>query len=157
MATMVTDGLDEFMLSMQEIAGLPNSVVDDMLQAGGEVLVQAQKRAAPKKTGTLKGSIKKGKMFRNWKGAYIDIKPEGTHHTTGKPSEGGKSGNTGKRRGSTGNTVSNAEVAFIHEFGAPGRNIKAQQWILKANEQSATETTAAKQKVYDDYLTQKGL
>ena len=157
MATMVTDGLDEFMLSMQEIAGLPNSVVDDMLQAGGEVLVQAQKRAAPKKTGKMSGSIKKGRMFRNWKGAYIDIKPEGTHHTTGSPSKGGRSGNTGKRRGSTGNTVSNAEVAFIHEFGAPGRNIKAKQWMLKANEQSAVQTTEAKQKVYDKWLTDKGL
>ena len=157
MATMTTDGLDSFALSMAEIASLPNSVVDDMLQAGGEVLVQAQRRAAPKRTGKLAASIKKGKISRNYKGACIEIKPEGTHHTTKSPSKGGKSGNTGKRRGSTGNTVSNAEVAFIHEFGAPGRHIKARQWIQKANEQAAAEAVEANRKVYDNYLTQKGL
>ncbi len=157
MATMVTEGLNEFMLSMQEIAGLPDSVIDDMLQAGGEVLVEAQRKAAPKNTGTLAESIEKGDMSRDHKGAYIDIKPEGTHHTTGKASKGGKSGNTGKRRGSTGNTVSNAEVAFIHEFGAPGRNIKARQWMHKANEQAADKTTEAKRKVYDNWLSEKGL
>lgn len=157
MAMMVTDGLDEFMLTMQEVAGLPDSVVDDMLQAGGEVLVDAQKKAAPKKTGKLASSIKKGNMKRSYQGAYIDIKPEGTHHTTGSPSKGGRSGNTGKRRGGGSYTVTNAEVAFIHEFGAPGRNIKARQWILKANELSAAQTTEAKKKVYDNWLSEKGL
>lgn len=37
-------GLDEFSLSLKEAAELPNSVKDDMLKAGADVLVTALKK-----------------------------------------------------------------------------------------------------------------
>ena len=35
-------GLDEFSLSLQELAELPNAVQDDMLEAGAAVVAKAQ-------------------------------------------------------------------------------------------------------------------
>ena len=46
MANCSVDGLDEFMLSMQQVAELPKSVIDDMLKAGADVAAEAQRKEA---------------------------------------------------------------------------------------------------------------
>ena len=51
----------------------------------------------------------------------------------------------------------NAEVGFIHEYGAPGRGIPAKQWMRKANEQAEDAACTAAEDVYDDYLRSKNL
>ena len=51
----------------------------------------------------------------------------------------------------------NAEVGFIHEYGAPGRGIPAKQWMRKANERAEDAACTAAEEVYDDYLRSKNL
>lgn len=140
MATLMTEGLNEFSLSLGQIAKLPDSVVGEMLERGGTVIMNAQKNAAPKRTGKLASSIKLGKMRRTYDSAAIEIKPEGVHH---KPKHG--------------KAVRNAEVAFILEYGAKGRNIAPRQWMEKANEGATDQAIAAEEKVYDDWLRQNNL
>ena len=43
MATFSVDGLGDFMLSMQQVAELPGEVIDEILEAGSEVVIKAQK------------------------------------------------------------------------------------------------------------------
>ena len=50
-----------------------------------------------------------------------------------------------------------SEIAFIHEFGAPRRNIKASEWMRKANEAATVEAINAAEKVYDNFLRSKKL
>lgn len=140
MASLTVDGLNEFVLSMDKLAQLPDNVVSKMLTDGGTIIMNAQKAGAPRRTGKLANSIKLGKMKRTYDSAAIEIKPEGTHHTpkTGKP-------------------VRNAEVAFILEYGAPSRNIAPRQWMHKANESAADSAVNAEEKAYNDYLNSLGL
>lgn len=140
MATLMTEGLNEFALSIHEIAQLPSSVINEMLEKGGTVVMNAQKSACPRRTGKLASSIKLGRMFRTYDGAAIEIKPEGTHH---KPKHG--------------KAVRNAEVAFILEYGAPGRHLAARQWMQRANETAAEAATEAEKRVYDAWLSQHNL
>ena len=53
--------------------------------------------------------------------------------------------------------TSSSEVGFIHEYGAPRRNIPAKRWMQNANEKSAAATTAAQAAVYNKFLESKNL
>jgi len=139
-----TSGLDKLILSMEELAGIPDSVVSDMLQAGAAVVAKAHAKRLEElglvKTGRLKGSIKvRPKMRRKGDERYTLVYPSGTHHTS-----------------ATGKATANSQVGFILEAGAPRRSIKAYGWMRDANEQCADEAVEAEAKVYDDYLKSKG-
>lgn len=145
MANFSVSGLDEFMLSMQQVAELPESVIDDMLKAGADVAAEAQRKEAdavlrgPYATGKTALSIKKGRVKLHKDGyRVIYVTPTGT-----------------RRRGSR--TTRNAEIAFINEFGVPHRGIPARPFISVANEKSAAETTAAQAAVYNKFLESKNL
>ena len=43
MATFSVDGLGDFMLSMQQVAELPGEVIDEILEAGSEVVINIRK------------------------------------------------------------------------------------------------------------------
>lgn len=132
------------MLSMKEAAELPDSVAEEMLQAGGKVIAETQRRhylTLLNDTGTLAKSVKVTRMKRKRDGnRFVTIYPQGTHHTYA----GGKK-------------ATNNEVAFVHEYGAEKRGISAKQIIRTSNEESAAETTAVQYKVYDQFLNKNNL
>lgn len=71
MANFSISGLDEFMLSMQQVAELPESVMDEMLNEQADFLIpEIQKRgyAYGVGSGELLKSIKKGKPKRGKNG-----------------------------------------------------------------------------------------
>lgn len=148
MANFSVDGLDEFMLSMQQVAELPNDVIDDMLNAGADVAAEAQRKEAAVvlrgeyATGTTALSIKKGKVKLHKDGyRVIYVTPTGTRKR-------------GKRKITK---TRNAEIAFVNEFGVPHRGIPARPFISTANEKSAAATTAAQAAVYNKFLESKNL
>ena len=157
-----SDGLDGLVLDLDELAELDDDVIFDMLEAAGEVVAEAQRQKITSlglvDTGLLRDSIKVDHKMRGYMGGvrYINVYPQGAHHVyqsrvKTKAYKRSKHGRTYTYGGGT-KTATAAEVAFIHEFGAPGRNIPAKQWMRTANEECADEAVSAEFKVYDDYL-----
>lgn len=148
MANFSVSGLDEFMLSMQQVAELPESVIEDMLKAGADVVAEAQRKEAsavlrgPYATGETALSIEKGRVKLRRDGSrIIYVTPTGNRKR-------------GKRKVSK---TRNAEIAFVNEFGVPHRGIPARPFISVANEKSAAATTAAQAAVYNQFLESKNL
>lgn len=142
MASFSYTGLDDFILSMEEVANLPDDVIDEMLNAQADILVEAQRRECmamgvhSKGGGQTLKAIKKGDI-KNEKGQrVIHVYPSGTRQR-------------GKKR------VRNGEIAFINEYGKKGQ--KARPFIRVANEKSAGQTTQAGREVYENFLKTKNL
>lgn len=138
MAEFDVSGLDDLMLSLQDVADLPETVQDAMLDAQADVVLQAQQSAAQAiaDTGQTVRSLRKSKP-RTRKGVRsISITFAGS-----------------RKRGET--TTRNAEIAFVNEYGKKG--VPARNFIRKANEQSAAASTQAAKEIYDQYLQSKGL
>lgn len=139
MATFDCKGIDDLMLSMAEIAAVPEDIQDEMLNAQANIVERAQKskgeaygvhRAG---SGVTLGSIKRTKIKSGKDGRGLYVYPQG------KNADGNR----------------NAEVAFINEFGKKGQS--ARPFINDANESSAAQTTEAARKVYDAWLSSKNL
>lgn len=143
MAEFTCNGLDGLMLSLQEIAEIPEEVQDEMLRAGAEVVAKAQREkvraygiydgSSPKH---VADSIKPGKVKLKKGQRIIYVS------TTGS-----------RRRGKT--VTRNSEILFLNEYGT--RRQKARPAVRDANESSAEATTAAQAEVYDKYLRSKDL
>ena len=167
MAGIKAKGIEGLQLSMQEVAAIPREVVLEMLKAGGAVVVRVQKQKLRSlgitRTGRLAGSIE---AFPKTGGrgdfeAKVVVYPAGRHHTyqrrqVTKTYARSKSGRTYTKGGGQGIAYNN-ELAFIYEYGAPRRRIKARYWMKKANEEAAAETVAAEMQVYDRWLSSKDL
>lgn len=140
MAEFGVTGLDELMLSMQEIAQIPDDVVDEILNAQADVTVEAQKAAGRQMgvedTGITLKKLKKGRIKLRKGQRVLYITPTGS-----------------RKRGKT--RTRNAEIAFINEFGKKGQ--KARPFIKLGNEKSAEAATAAGFRVYDRWLKSKNL
>ena len=138
MAEFDVSGLDDLMLSLQDVADLPETVQDAMLDAQADVVLQSQQSAAQAiaDTGQTARSLRKSTP-RTRKGVRsISITFAGS-----------------RKRGET--TTRNAEIAFVNEYGKKG--VPARNFIRKANEQSAAASTQAAKEIYDQYLQSKGL
>ena len=143
MAEFSCNGLDGLMLSLQEIAEIPENVQDVMLHAGAEVVAKAQREkvraygiydgSSPKH---VADSIKPGKVKLKKGQRIIYVSPTGS-----------------RRRGKT--VTRNSEILFVNEYGRRGQ--KARPAVRDANEASAEATTAAQAEVYDKYLRSKDL
>lgn len=158
MAEINFHGLGELRLSMQEVADIPEDVQDEMLNAGADIVVAAQRAEAAKlgkeyrnpgqtrdySTGGVLASIRKGKVKLDKMGnRVLYITPQGSR-TRG-----------GKRKNKDSVTTRNAEIAFLNEYGT--KTIRARGWMRKANESCAAESTAAQAAVYDRFLKSKNL
>lgn len=139
MARLSVSGAAELQLSHEQLAALPDSLLDGMLDAEADVVERAQKAKGRAygvhRTGVTLASITRGKKRKTKDGRAVDVAPQGTNV-----------------RGTR-----NAEVAFLNEYGVPGKNIAPRPFIRDANEECADEAVAAAEKVYDDYLNKKGL
>lgn len=146
MAKLSVNGLDNLMLSLEEIAAIPDDVAREMLDAEAKVVEEYQMGSAatmlngPYSTGQTALSIRRGKMKRGRDGARtVYVTPTGTNDRV----------------------VRNAEVAFINEFGIPrskGRQARpGRQFIRIANEKAADPAVAEAEKIYDEFLKSKNL
>ena len=144
MARITLSGADELELSLQEIAEIPEDVLDEMLSDGADAAMEGHRKSLQShglvRTGTLLRSLKKKKKKGRDGKLYYLISPSGTHHTN-----------------KDGSKVRNAEVGSINEFGAPRKHIPAKQWMRDGNEQSADKVVRAEFSVYDEYLKSKNL
>lgn len=137
-------GIDELILSMKQIAELPDAIADEMLNAGADVLVETQKSVAremlkgPYATGETAREIKKGKVKLRDDQHVIHVTPAGS-----------------RKRGGAKKPTRNAEIMFINEYGA--RHVKARPVIRTANEKSADAVAKAELEIYDRFLKEKGL
>lgn len=132
MARFEVDGMDELMLSMEELSALPDEILDNMLLAEADVVVRAQKTKGRAygvhKTGMTLASIRAGRPRRKSGGKSITIAPEGTN------ADGNR----------------NAEIAFINEYGKSGQ--RARPFIRDANEEAAEQAVSAAEVVYNRWL-----
>ena len=143
MAEFSCNGLDDLMLSLQEIAAIPEEVQDEMLRAGADVVAQAQ-REKVKAYGIYDGSsprhvadtIKPGRVKLKKGQRVIYVTPAGS-----------------RRRGKT--VTRNAEILFVNEYGKRGQ--KARPAIRDANEACAEQMVNAQMAVYDKHLRSKDL
>lgn len=143
MAEFSCNGLDDLVLSLQEIAEIPAEVQEEMLQAGADVVAQAQ-REKVKAYGIYDGSspkhvadtIKPGKVKLKKGQRVIYVSPTGS-----------------RRRGKS--VTRNAEILFVNEYGKRGQ--KARPAIRDANEACAKQMVNAQMTVYDKHLRSKDL
>ena len=132
--------LDGIETLLSAIGDIPDAVADEMLQAGAEVLRDAQEKSArkiltgPYVTGATAASIKVGKVKRDKGGAKaITVGPQGT-----RPD--------GKRA---------AEIAFLNEYGVSRKHIAPRPFIRLANTQSEKAVEEAEQRVLNQHIDSK--
>lgn len=136
MARFEVNGLHELMMDLDELAGVPTGVIDEMLVEGATVAKNAQAKHAasmlrgPYNKGAVAAAGKLGKPGTTSDGRVIAITFEGTQHGTRL-----------------------AEIAFINEFGKRGQ--PARPFIRTANESCADQAVDAEERVYDAWLKSK--
>lgn len=144
MGRLTVNGLDALSDDFAALARLPDSVIDGILDAEAEVIAAAQREEiekqwrGPHSLGISSKSIKKGKAKKDKDGRSLSVYPQGT-----------------RKRG--GQTTRNAEIAFINEYGAPGRHIAARPAIDAANKKKEEEAVAAGERVYNQFLDSRNL
>lgn len=141
MAEFKAIGLDELMLSLQEIAEIPEEVQDEMLNAQGDVVAREQQESARRygiqRTGLMIRSIRKGKVKLDKHGnRVLYVTPVGSRIR-------------GKKK------TSNAEIAFLNEYG--NKKQKARPFMRDANERSAEAATKAAAEIYYRWQESRGL
>ncbi len=141
MAEFKAVGLDELALSLQEIAEIPEDIQDEMLRAQGDIVAQAQRESAQRygiqRTGTLIRSIKPGKVKLDKHGnRVLYVTPVGSRVRGGKK-------------------TTNAEIAFLNEYGTRGQ--RARPFMRDANERSAEAATQAAADIYYRWQDSRGL
>lgn len=140
MAKLSVNGLDDLMLSLEEIAAIPDDVATAMLDAEAQVVEEAQiaegKTMGVYDTGQTLASIRRGRMKKGRDGTrQVYVTPQGTN-------------DKGER---------NATVAFVNEYGVHSRGIPPRPFIATANEKAADPAVAEAEKIYDEFLRSKNL
>ena len=138
------EGLDRLVLDLKELSGLPDSVLEEMINAESDVVVRSQRSKARAmlsgnySKGIVSQAIAKKKARKTGNGIRQMITVDGTvkdeHHKNG---------------------TRVAEIAFINEFGKSSQ--PARPFMKIANEESSDEAVNAAFKVYDNYLKSKNL
>ncbi len=137
MAKLSVNGLGSLMLSLEQVAAIPDDVVRDMLDAEAQVVEEAQVATGMQmgvyRTGETLRSIRRGKLKKDRDGIRtVSITFSGTN-------------DKGER---------NAAVAFINEYGKRGQ--PARPFIATANAAAADSAVAEAEKVYNKFLQDKG-
>ena len=141
MAEMKIDGIDSLGLSLAEIAEIPDDVADRMVTAGAEIAKTAQKAFVRRMGLVDTGQLEKSIRVLTKKNGSDGFRSQAVVYPGGKRKNG----------------VRNAEVGFIHHYGAPKRRIPATRWMDKANDSCADDVVAAELAVYDEFLKSKNL
>ena len=142
MARFDVGGLDDLSKDLASLASLPDEVLDGILDAEADVILQAQRSEigsqwrGPYSQEISAKALKKGPVKKGKGGRSVSVYPQGTR-------------TRGKKR------IRNAEIAFIDEYGKRGQ--PGRPAIRTANEQAAGKATEAGEKVYHAYLDSKNL
>ncbi len=144
MARMEVDGADALIEDLSQLAQMPCEVTDDILNAMADVIVPAQRKeierrwSGPHSMGISAKAIKKTGTKKELDGSSISVFPQGTRKR-------------GKKR------IRNGEIAFINEYGAPGRGIEVRPAIMAATAKNEQKAVKAGERVYHAYLDSKNL
>lgn len=140
MAEFSCNGLDELMVSMQEIEVMPDDVKDELLNAEADALIPEIKErghAYGIPDGKMLQSIKKGKVRTSKKGNKgISVYPAGSRIR-------------GKKR------TTNSEIAFLNNYGT--RHMQARPFWTDSETTSALTMQKAGEGVVDKWLKSKDL
>ena len=136
MAQLKISGLDDVILSMKEIAQIPQPIQDKMLNAGADALIPRQKSLAwqmgVRDTGRTADSIRKTRVRQGKYGdRVVQVYSQGTRRRSGV-------------------TVRNAEIQFLNEYGT--KHQAARPFSAEANKQAASVVLEAESAVYDRWL-----
>ena len=123
-------GLDDVMKEMMSHQQAAEAAIPEMLNAGADILIKAQKSEVQSMklvdTGDMMKSIKGDKIKKDKDGnSYIDVYPKGKD-----------------RKG-----VRNAEKAFIAEYGTS--KLPARPWMRTANAKCSDEITEKEKEIWD--------
>lgn len=161
MATFKSGGVSSLQFDMQQIEELPDEVIEEMLRKTGEI-AEAAMRASIRKLGIvdteqLLESITVTEPRRRKNGTYyVLVYPSGNRRDVyvnfklrkarikGRVKKGRRKGQLIK--------MTNNDVGFVLEFGAPRQHIRAYQWMRRANEASAADVERAQLAIYDEFL-----
>lgn len=152
MAKFSINGLDEISASLEQLSRLSDDEKMSVIMPGAQLLLQRQKEKIlnlfVQRTGDLEASLtieeKTGPD-----GPYAYIFPKGKHRGSSTGKRKGKRRSNGKYSGT------NAEVAYILEYGSS--RIAATHWLETANEESEEDVIAAQQEAWGNLVTKKGL
>lgn len=152
MAKFNINGMDEISASFDQMASLSDEDKMSVIMSGARVLLDRQREKIrslfTQRTGDLANSLtieeKSGED-----GPYAWLFPKGKHRGSSTGKRRGKRRSNGKYSGT------NAEVAYIQEYGSP--RISATHWMEIANEEAEEEVVSAQQNAWDDLITKKGL
>lgn len=120
MANFYIDGLDRLQVDLATLAAMPDEdILEGMILPAAEILVAAMKEKAATTmnviTGSLLGSVKILTKGVSKGMAYAQVGPnqgKHPHASTGKRKRNAQGGGGGHYSGT------NAEIAFIHEYGS---------------------------------------
>lgn len=152
MAQFNFNGMDAIEASFKEMSQLSDEDKYSVIAPAAELLkqrfVEKIKSLFTQRSGDLAESIAVVQKSDDT-GTYAHITPMGKHSksSTGKRNKKGTS--SGHYSGS------NAEVAWILEYGSP--RINPRHWMETTNEESEEEVIAAEEAAWDSLLQSKGL
>ena len=152
MAKFSFNGVDSLEASFEQLSQLSSEEKLSILLPSGQLLLDRQKEKIRKlfkrRTGDLEDSLtlstKEGE-----ESPVVTIYPTGKHRNsfTGKRMKKGRP--SGKYSGT------NAEVAYILNYGSP--RIAATHWLENANEEAEADVIASQQEAFNELLEKKGL
>lgn len=152
MAKFSINGMDEISATFEQLSSISDEDKASILMPAAEILKDRQVKKIvdvfKQRTGDLAKSISitlqgSGDDFH----AYIF--PKGKHRGS---SQGRRKG---KRRSNGSYSGTNAEVAYILNYGSP--RIHATHWLENANEEAEPDVISAEQEAWNALLEKKGL
>lgn len=157
MAGFSFNGVDYLAASFEELSQLTDNDKLSIIMPAADLLAEKHsakiRQVFTQRSGALAKSITvTAKSDEN--GVYAHVAPSGKHpkSSTGKRFKKDKNG---KRRSSGKYSGSNAEVAYILEYGSP--RIRPSHWMESANEEAEPAIVSAEQEAWNALLEKKGL
>ena len=152
MAGFSFNGLDEISASFEQLAQLTDEDKLSILSPSAQLLLQRQKdkfaQIFRRRTGDLEDSLVI-EQRQSDDGPSLYIYPKGKHRGSSTGKRKGKRRSNGKYSGT------NAEVAYILNYGSP--RIAATHWLENANDEAEAEVMASQQAAWDELVAMKGL
>lgn len=152
MAGFSFNGLDEISASFEQLARLTDEDKLSILSPSAQLLLQRQKEKIAqifrRRTGDLENSLVI-EQRQSDDGPSLYIYPKGKHRGSSTGKRKGKRRSNGKYSGT------NAEVAYILNYGSP--RIAATHWLENANDEAEAEVMASQQAAWDELVAMKGL
>lgn len=161
MAKFLAQSIDKLMLDMAALEAIPDSVVDKMLKSSADIALRAMQANIEKlgliDTRQLLGSLVSVQKRSKDNKLYYLIYPRGTRKDMYVGAKLRRVSIKGRRKGGQAIKMTNNDVGFVLEFGAPRKNKKAYQWMRTALEGCADQILSVQTRIYDEWLKSKDL